>query len=164
MSVFSKNSQKKLVDASKSATVIASGTKIIGDITLSSSLHVDGEVEGIIHSDNVVTIGANGKVNGEIIAEDLVINGALTGSVKSNTIEILSEGHVKGKLSYNELTIEKGAVFEGETSVRSSVVIDNNVTESKLSNSNTLKFDDDLDLNDNLSLDDSLDESLALNL
>ncbi len=45
-----------------------------------------------------------------------MINGKLIGSAASDAIDIMSNGHVKGKLTYEELTIEKGAVFEGETS------------------------------------------------
>ncbi len=110
------------------ATIIASGTLIKGDITLSSSLHIDGEIEGIIHSDNVITIGTKGKVNGEIAAKNLVINGILRGSAESDSIEIMPNGDVKGKLTYNELTIEKGAVFVGETMQLSEQDQDTNVS------------------------------------
>ena len=113
----------------KGATIIAAGTNIKGDITLSSSLHIDGEIEGIIHSDNIVTVGTKGRVTGEIIAKSLVINGVFQGSAESNSIEIMPKGDVKGKLTYNELTIERGANFEGETVVRSVTVDESNISE-----------------------------------
>lgn len=129
MAVFNKHGRRKSAESvTKGATIIASGTKIKGDITLTSSLHIDGEIEGIIHSDNVITIGTKGRVNGEIVAKNLVINGTFTGSAKSNTVEILPKGNVKGKLTYSELTVEKGASFEGETSVRSAAVDDSNIS------------------------------------
>lgn len=118
MAVFSKHDRRKSSDSiTKGATIIAADTKIKGDITLSSSLHVDGEIEGIIHSDNIITIGTKGRINGDIIAKNLVINGVFRGLAESNSVEILHKGDVKGKLTYNELTIEKGASFEGETAV-----------------------------------------------
>lgn len=130
MAVFNKDDRKKLADSvTKEATIIAAGTKIKGDISLSSSLHIDGEIEGIIHSDNIITIGPKGKVYGDIVAENLVINGGFIGSAESQSIEILSKGIVKGKLSYNELTIEKGSVFEGETILLSSPNNESNVAE-----------------------------------
>lgn len=113
----------------KGATIIAAGTKIKGDITLSSSLHIDGEIEGIIHSDNIITIGTKGQVNGDIIAESLVINGIFKGSAESNSVEILPKGDVKGKLTYRELTIEKGASFEGETAVLSANSDESNISD-----------------------------------
>ena len=130
MAVFSKHDSKKLADSmTKGATIIAAGTKIKGDITLSSSLHVDGEVEGIIHSDNIITIGTKGRITGDIFAKSLVINGVFRGSAESDSLEILPKGDVKGKLTYGELTIEKGASFEGETVVRSPTIDDSNISE-----------------------------------
>ena len=119
MAVFSKDDNKKSTESMTSgATIIASGTKINGDITLSSSLHIDGEVEGVIRSDNVVTVGIKGKISGEITAKNLVINGIFRGTSESQSVEILPKGDVKGKLTYSELTIEKGGLFEGETTLR----------------------------------------------
>ncbi|NOR71119.1 MAG: polymer-forming cytoskeletal family protein [Methylomarinum sp.] len=130
MAVFSKNDRKKSTESiAKGATIIAVGTKIKGDIVLSSSLHIDGEIEGIIHSDNLITIGPKGQVRGEIIAKNLVINGVFSGVAESHTVEILSKGNVKGKLIYSELVIEKGAAFDGETSVRPVVIEESNASE-----------------------------------
>lgn len=130
MAVFSKNDRKKSTEfVAKCATIIAAGTKIKGDIVLSSSLHIDGEVEGIIHSDNVITIGPKGRVSGDVVAKSIVINGVFSGVAESNTVEILSKGNVKGKLIYSELTIEKGAAFDGETSVRGAAIEERNVSE-----------------------------------
>jgi len=78
-------------------------------------LHIDGEFEGSIHSDNTITIGIKGQVTGDIIAKGIAINGVFKGSIESNTIELLPHGSAKGKLTYHELIIEKGANFEGET-------------------------------------------------
>jgi len=130
MAVFSKHDRRKSSDSlTTEATIIATGTKIKGDITLSSSLHVDGEIEGVIRSDNIVTIGTKGRINGDIIAESLVINGIFRGVAESNSLEILPKGDVKGKLTYSELTIEKGASFEGETAIRAATIDESNISE-----------------------------------
>lgn len=121
MAVFSKSdSEKPAKSLSKGATIIAAGTKISGDITLTSSLHIDGEIEGIIKSDNIVTIGIKGSMKGEVKARSFVINGSFEGAAESKSIEILPKGSVRGKLTYTELTIEKGGSFEGETKLQSS--------------------------------------------
>lgn len=121
MAIFNNNDNEQSVEpVVKGATVIAAGTKFKGDMTLkSSSLHIDGEIEGNIHSDNSIIIGAKGQVDGEIVAKKIVINGIFKGSAESEVIDILPRGNVKGKLVYAELTIEKGAAFEGETLMRS---------------------------------------------
>ncbi len=131
MAIFGKPDSKKLVESlAKEVTIIATGSKIKGDINLTASLHIDGEIEGSIHSENSVTIGSKGCVKGDIVTDNLIINGEFTGSAESRTIEVLTKGRVKGKLIYAELTIEKGGLFEGESILQSEVVaVRNNIAE-----------------------------------
>jgi len=138
MAIFGRNDHKKSTTSiKKCATTIAYGTQIKGNIVLTSSLHIDGEFEGTIHSDHVITISTQGRVVGDIIAKGIIINGLFRGSIQSPTIEILSQGNVKGKLSYHELTVEKGANFEGETTVCEVSMLENQIpvieTEAPLS-------------------------------
>ncbi|MDQ7091298.1 MAG: polymer-forming cytoskeletal protein [Methylococcales bacterium] len=106
---------KKLTSKEAGATIISSGTKMKGDISITSSLHIEGEIEGTINSNNIITIGTKGKVKGEVSAKNFVVNGVFEGSVESETVEILSKGRIKGTLIYNELTVEKGGSFEGDS-------------------------------------------------
>ena len=130
MAIFSRYDRKQPSHSiTNGATIIAAGTKIKGDMTLSSSLHVDGEIEGIIHSDNIITIGTKGRISGEITAKSLVINGVFRGVADSESVEILPKGDVKGKLTYSELTIEKGASFAGETAIRAETIDESNISE-----------------------------------
>ena len=47
-------------------TIISSGTLIKGELHLSCILHIDGNVEGDVISDNTVVIGKNGTARGSI--------------------------------------------------------------------------------------------------
>ena len=74
MAIFGRNDNKKSAAAIKKwATTIAYGTQIKGEIVLTSSLHIDGEFEGTIHSDHVITISTQGRVIGDIIAKGIII-------------------------------------------------------------------------------------------
>jgi cytoskeletal protein CcmA (bactofilin family) len=128
MALIGGNDNKKSANKDSGATIISSGTKINGDINITSSLHIDGEIEGTIKSNNVVTIGTKGKVQGEITAKSFVVNGQFEGSVTSDVVEILSKGRLKGTLIYSELTVEKGGNFEGD-SKRKSVTVEVSMTE-----------------------------------
>jgi cytoskeletal protein CcmA (bactofilin family) len=82
MAIFGRNDNKKSAAAIKKwATTIAYGTQIKGEIVLTSSLHIDGEFEGTIHSDHVITISTQGRVIGDIIAKGIIINGLFRGSM-----------------------------------------------------------------------------------
>ena len=68
---------------SDEATVISKGVKIEGKLSCSGSIRLDGEVKGDISSQSAVIIGENGKVNGQINAENITIGGQVTGTVKA---------------------------------------------------------------------------------
>lgn len=61
MAIFGRNDHKKpTVSVKKCATTIAYGTQIKGNIVLTSSLHIDGEFEGTIHSDLSLRLAPKG--------------------------------------------------------------------------------------------------------
>jgi len=122
MAFMGGSDSKKSAHKDVGATIISSGTKIKGDISITSSLHIDGEIEGAIKSKNIITIGTKGKVQGEIVAKSFVVNGEFDGTVESDTVEILSKGRIKGTLVYNELTVEKGGSFEGDSKRKNATV------------------------------------------
>ncbi|OAB60681.1 hypothetical protein AY599_04830 [Leptolyngbya valderiana BDU 20041] len=99
-------------------TVIAAGTKLVGDLTLSDSLHVDGTVEGKIDSDGEVSIGEEGRIEGEINADAVMISGGFEGSINAQRLEIVATGRVSGSVSVEQLVIESGASFNGTSSIR----------------------------------------------
>jgi cytoskeletal protein CcmA (bactofilin family) len=130
MALIGGSDNKKSAHKDAGATIISSGTKIKGDISITSSLHIDGEIEGTIKSNNTITIGTKGKVQGDIVAKSFVVNGGFEGTIESDIVEILSKGHIKGTLVYGELTVEKGGSFEGD-SKRKNAVVEVKMTESK---------------------------------
>lgn len=99
-------------------TVIAEGTKIDGKVDMSSKLHIDGEIDGIIHSKSIVTIGARGSVRGEIYAEKLIVSGEFNGNADCKEIDILAGGKIVGDLLSANLIIESKGFFEGSSKVK----------------------------------------------
>jgi len=99
-------------------TVIAAGTKLVGDLALSDGLHVDGTIEGAIKSDGEVSIGEQGRVEGEITAQRVMISGYFSGDVEAERLEIVASGEVTGTISTAKLVIESGARFNGTSKIR----------------------------------------------
>ncbi len=130
MALMGGNDSKKSAHKDAGATIISSGTKIKGDINITSSLHIDGEIEGTIKSNNMITIGTKGKVQGDISTKSFVVNGSFEGTVESDIVEILSKGQIKGTLIYTDLTVEKGGNFEGD-SKRKNKTVEVNIVEEK---------------------------------
>ena len=111
MGIFGKRDQKgKLSDET---TLISSKTKINGEFDLKSNLHIDGEVEGKVHSASVVSVGKSGRFKGEMRAHSLLISGVFFGKVEASTVEIMSGGRLIGDVVAENLVIHDCGIFDG---------------------------------------------------
>ena len=94
--------------ATRAGTVVSNGSTLVGRITSPDEISVSGNVQGELNASEVV-IEKEGRVQGSIFAEHLIIIGHFEGNVSSNKITIASTGVVKGDLSYKRVTIDDGA-------------------------------------------------------
>lgn len=81
-------------------------------------LHVDGELNGIVHSESIVVIGKNGNLKGELKADNIVVNGCFEGDLEADSLEILAGGVVSGNISIKDLAIENGGRFNGTSKIK----------------------------------------------
>jgi len=101
---------------SEETTIISKGVKIEGKIASSGNITVDGEVQGDILSQNNVTVGENGQVNGQINADGITIGGKVSGTVRVKEKLVLeSKGNLKGDIFTKILVVEAGAKFDGQS-------------------------------------------------
>ncbi len=107
------NKKKRAVD-----TLINQLTVIKGKIDFSGVLYIDGIVNGNIISKNeksVVTVGARGKVKGEIRVPHVVIFGTVSGDIHaSQEVELLEHSHIEGNVYYNQLQMAMGSEVNGK--------------------------------------------------
>ena len=104
-----------------STTIISKGSKISGEFNLTAKLHIDGEVDGKVNSSNLVSIGKDGKFTGEMKVKKLLLNGVFEGKIEAETIEITNGGKLIGDIIIENLIIEKGAIFEGTSTLKQKV-------------------------------------------
>jgi len=114
-SIFNGNKESKHISGT---TTVASGTKITGEIEIACNLHIDGEFEGSIRSKSVITIGKSGSVEGDIVAEKLMVSGKFVGGCECDTVEILPQGRIEGKVVTKEFVIERAGLFIGQSVLR----------------------------------------------
>lgn len=125
MAIFGKSAQKVRESISTiGATNIANGTRIEGDMALDSNLNVDGYFKGNILSTAGIIISKNGKVEGVVQGERIIVNGLIHGDIECNSIEILNGGRVKGNILTGSLIIDSEGIFEGENKIKSSGVLE----------------------------------------
>jgi cytoskeletal protein CcmA (bactofilin family) len=98
-----------------SATIIAAGTTLKGDIASNGDIRIDGTLQGNIQCQAKVVIGANGSVDGDISGQQADIMGKVTGTIKVKELLQLKGGSfVSGNLYAGKLQIEPSANFNGQ--------------------------------------------------
>ncbi|SNZ06321.1 protein CcmA, bactofilin family [Persephonella hydrogeniphila] len=132
MGIFNKGDNIKPSTNSSGTTIISEGSRISGELRFNGSVHIDGDVEGNIFCEKVVTVGKKGKVKGKITAEKIIINGYAEGEADCSYVEILSGGKFVGEITYNEITIEPQGVFEGNLKLKTGKI--KNIKEVKTGN------------------------------
>lgn len=115
MSLFSKAPAQVTHTQNRSATVISQGCNITGQLQLDCDIQIDGTVTGNIRTDRTVSISQTGYVNGDIFATKLIIKGKAEGAFYAAHVEILQAGDVQGVIHSDDLSIEQGGRFVGET-------------------------------------------------
>ena len=103
-------SQRRLGKAAPS--IISSDLVIVGTLTSTGDVHIDGRVDGDIRSGSA-TLGEKASFEGEIVAEEVTIRGRVKGAIRARKVSLASTSHVEGTVLHEALAVEVGAFFEG---------------------------------------------------
>lgn len=119
-------------------TLLGAGTTVEGNITFSGGLRIDGEVHGNVYASGdhpgTLVISEHARVEGEVAVPHLVINGTVTGPVRSTeSLELQSRARVVGDVEYSSIEIHLGAIVQGKLLHRGATVA--KPVELKLANS-----------------------------
>ncbi len=91
---------------------------IKGEITTNEELLVDGEVEGSLESQSLLTVGPNGKVRANIKAHEVIIYGRVEGNVDcTEKLAIREQGSLVGDIKTAGISIDDGAYFKGSIDI-----------------------------------------------
>jgi len=103
----------------RQAAVIGPSMNIKGEIRTREELMVDGEVEGQLESESLLTVGPNGKVRANIKAREVVIFGAVRGNIEvTEKIAIRERGSLVGDIKTAGISIDDGAYFKGSIDIQ----------------------------------------------
>ena len=135
--MFSKNKDKEVAvenklskSSNKIPSIISPDVNIVGNISSEGVIQLDGRIEGEIHVRHL-TVGIHGLVEGSICAEEAIIKGSVTGSIKAQKVILEKTAEVRGNIQHEVISIEAGAVIEGNINH-----ISENVTELAMAKKN----------------------------
>ena len=94
---------------------VGGGTVLTGETTFEAMLRVDGHLKGSVTSeDGTLIVGANGRVDADIIVSEALVNGAVEGDITAGSKLTLGRtATVVGNIQAPRLIIEDGAILEG---------------------------------------------------
>ena len=94
------------------ASVLSPDLNITGNIKTTGDIQIEGNVEGDIRA-HLLTVGEGATVKGEVMADDVVVNGRVVGKVRGLKVRLTSSARVEGDIIHKTIAIESGAHFEG---------------------------------------------------
>lgn len=103
--------------AKPAPSTISSDLKVVGNVSTTGDMQVDGTIEGDIRA-HLLTVGEGATISGEIVADDIVIHGHIRGRVRGLKVRLTATAKVEGDIIHKTIAIESGAHFEGSVQRR----------------------------------------------
>ncbi len=102
-------------DTSEEKTTIGERITIEGSIHGEADLVIEGAMKGNIEmGKHNFSIGPNGRVDGEIHAQDVRINGQFKGTIKAlGKVAVTQKADFNGEIKAKSFSVEDGAYFKG---------------------------------------------------
>lgn len=98
--------------------VVQSGTVIDGNFRFDRPVCIKGKLIGNLNSSELVVIGFNAEICGQVRAKNLIVIGSLIGKASvEEMLVIKSTGYVDGEVKVSSLISEENATFCGHASL-----------------------------------------------
>ncbi|MGA2332521.1 MAG: polymer-forming cytoskeletal protein [Syntrophales bacterium] len=97
--------------------MIGENSKITGYVESAGTILIEGTIIGNLHGNKVI-LGEKSYVKGDISANNISIAGKIEGQLKGKeSIEVKATGQISGDMVTRHLSMMKGAIFNGMSSM-----------------------------------------------
>jgi cytoskeletal protein CcmA (bactofilin family) len=104
---------------SSKPSIISEEVVLTGNIKTPGALHIEGTVIGDLDVSSL-TIGPTGVFEGNVNCRALNVRGKFSGTSDCQELIVASSAQIEAKITYRELTLQRGATLRGELHVASS--------------------------------------------
>jgi cytoskeletal protein CcmA (bactofilin family) len=105
-------------------SLLASGTRLVGDIETPGALMLGGKVQGDGQVNGELCISTGAQWLGEVHAISAVVAGQVTGAIiVTEKIEIAATAVIHGRISARSIAMARGATIDGDVVVTSGEAI-----------------------------------------
>ncbi len=93
---------------------------MVGEISGTAELVIEGRVQGEVELKNRVVVGREGIVEGRIVGASVEVGGKVVGNVHGvNAVQVLESGKLEGDVISPQVIIKEGAFFKGKVDMTS---------------------------------------------
>jgi cytoskeletal protein CcmA (bactofilin family) len=96
-------------------SLLAVGAELHGDLRFQGAVQIDGILKGnLLATEGMVRISEQGRVEGEIRAPHIIVDGEVQGDVHASShLELGARARIRGNLYYAVMEMAMGAQVEG---------------------------------------------------
>jgi len=118
--MFTKRRQQA-AEMPKLSSLLAEDLEIVGDVTFSGGLRIDGSVKGRVigrvsdaQAPALLVLSERGRIEGGVRCGNAVIDGAIVGDLNvEESLDLQSNARIDGTIRYRELRMDIGAKVQG---------------------------------------------------
>lgn len=95
-------------------SIIGPGMRVIGDCETEGTLRIEGTVEGTVRAGKAVVIGKDGSVQGDVMTQDAVIGGRVSGTIIAESrLELQATCLIEGEIRARRIKLDEGGRVNG---------------------------------------------------
>lgn len=112
-------SREKKNAAARIDTLIGKSASVQGDVEFSGGLHIDGRVTGSVRTTpgapGALSVSEHGVIEGSVEAPQVVVNGRVNGDIMANDRVVLgAKARILGNVHYGVIEMALGAEITGK--------------------------------------------------
>ena len=95
-------------------SIIGPGMRVDGDCVTEGTLRVEGQIKGTVRAGKAVVISKDGVVEGDVVTQDAIIGGRVTGSVTADSrLELQATCQINGEIRARRIKLDEGGQIDG---------------------------------------------------
>ena len=100
-------------------SILQDGLSVQGTLDAKGDVRLDGRLDGKIRVSERLTVGASGVLNADVEAGEVIVMGAVEGTIRAHRrLELRKGARVVGDIAAPILMIEEGVHFHGNCNMR----------------------------------------------
>lgn len=115
--MFSKGRQRRAARSAAIPSIISANLSVTGDLVSEGDIQVEGSIKGDVAC-RVLVLSEEAEVSGRITCDTARIRGAVIGEIHAKAVLLARTARITGDIFYGHVTIEAGAVMEGQLARR----------------------------------------------